>query len=222
MKLPLKWTAITILTFLYSISILFAETLWDNKAGDIYSRNINYKTGDTIKILIEEETAILYKSSTQSLKTYTLDVKGGDFSAVLNFLPQGKVEENKNSQDKDEIKISNFINAQIVNVDNSLLTIEGSKTITLNNKTSTVRLNGRIHINDIINQQVYARDILDQRLTITTLLENQSSIIADNDIISVITNPDSTTDQKEELQLSEIKKRELMLQYVNKILNLIF
>lgn len=183
---------------------------------------MNYKVGDSIKILVEENSNIQYKSSTQSMKTYSVDIQEGEMSAVFNFIPEGKTEESKNIQDKDEVEIKTSINATITDVKDKLITINASKRLTLNNKTSIIQINGDVNYFDIKNNMVYSHDLINQTVRISTLLENVNQIISAADLEKVITNPDATTDIKEETRLKENKKQELLIEYFNKILSLIF
>lgn len=211
-----------LLLILITTCFISAESLWIDSAADLYSRKVVYNTGDSIKILIEEETTISYKSDSKALKSYNLNITGGELSGLFSFVPQGNVEENTSSQDKDDFIIINSIQGRITQVDNNYLTISGTKTYTINNKTSKVVIGGVVNIKDVYMNTVRSSNIMDQTLSITTLLDNDNTIITSEDLATVITNPDATSDFQEETQLSEEKKKELLLQYFNKLINVIF
>lgn len=216
-----KKIAITFTLIILTLTLI-SQTLWDDKAADIYSRKINYKEGDSIKVLIDEVTSFKYKSNTKALKNYKLNVKGGEMSALFEFLPEADVEESKTAQESDEMEIVNELQARVTAVGENSIAIEGQKSFIFNNRTSTIEIAGEVSFRDIKSNRVYSRDISNQTLRITTLLENPSSIISSADLETVITNPDATTDIKEETNLSDAKKEELLLEYFNKLINVIF
>lgn len=211
-----------LIIFLITTYVVSAKTLWIDSAADLYSRKVQYTQGDSIKILIEEETTISYKSDSKALKTYNLNITGGELSGLFSFVPQGNVEENTTSQDKDDFIIINSIQGRVMGVENNYLTISGTKTYTINNKTSSVTIGGIVNIADVYMNTVRSSNIMDQTLKITTLLENENTIITSEDLASVIANPDATGDIQEETAISEEKKKELLLQYFNKLINVIF
>ena len=217
-----KIVIISIIIPLLFTAYLYSETLWDDKAANLYSLKLNYKIGDPIQVLIEEENSIKYKSGTQSLKTYNLEIKGGEMSAMFDFIPEGKVEETKNSRDNDEFNIVNSVKAVITNISGNIVDISGSKLITLNNKTSSIELTGRVNIRDIVNSTIFSKDVMEKSIRITTLLENSEIIISTSDLEKTTVNPDATDDVVEETKLNDTKKEELLLEYFNKILNLVF
>ena len=214
--------SIVIFFIFFSANLIFCESLWNDNYADIYSKNVSYKVGDSIKILINENQILNYKSSTKSLKTSSIDIKGGEFNAVLNFLPSGNTNESKNSNDSDSFKISATIVARIDEINNNSISISGTKQITLNNKQSSIVINGVVNFKDINSGIVKSDDIQNFTMRISTLLDNPTEIIGITDLNTVILNPDSTTDLREEIQLDDNKKRELYLEFINKLLNLIF
>lgn len=213
---------LTIVTIFSLSLILLSQSLWDDKAANIYSYKINYKEGDSIKVFIDETTSVKYKSNTKALKTYKLNIKGGEMSALFNFLPEGNVEENKTAQDSDEVEIVNELQARVISVGENYITIEGRKSFIFNNRTSTIEINGDVNFTDITGNRVYSKDISNQTLRISTLLENSGALINSADLERVVLNPDATTDIREETRLTEERKQEILLEYFNKLLNTIF
>ena len=219
MKKVFYFTSFFILIFNFNT---FSKSLWDDKASNIYSRKINYAVGDSIQIIITEDSAVEYKTSTKALKTFKIDISGGEMSGVFNFLPKGDVEDNKNSQDSDRLKINSVISARIVQVNDNYVTVRGIKQVSVNNKTSSIDISGDASLQDINGKSILSSKLTNQSLRITTLIDNQNNVITANDLQTVAANPDSTTDKKQTTSLSDAKKRDLLLRYFNKLLNLIF
>jgi hypothetical protein len=196
--------------------------LWDDRAKDIYNRKIYYNNGDSIKVIITEKSSIDYKSNTKSLKAYTFDLSGKELTGLFTFLPKGNSDETENSQSKDNLVINSEIQGRIINVLNNYVTIQARKQITIDNKTSIIEITGDADLKDIKSNTIYSNYLINPILRITTLFDNSKVVINPNDIQTTILNPDSTTDRKVETSLTDAKKRELLLYYFNKILNVIF
>lgn len=205
-----------IIFFLIFILNIFPVSLWNDKAANIYNSKIYYNVGDSIQIKITEDFTYEYRASYKTLKSFKLDSSGGELSGIISFIPKGQAEDNKTGNEKDSAKIKSIIQARVVRVENNFITIQGSKTITLNNKTSSVTITGDASLTDIKNNSILSGNLVNMNLSITTLIDNANVIIRNQDIE---TNPDATTDKN---KLSDAKKREILLEYFNKILNVIF
>lgn len=214
-----------ILIFLnYGIIILslLAESLWNDNQAYIYSRKINYRVGDTITVIVDEQSSFEYKANSKGVKTYNINIQGGELSAIFSFFPKGTIEENKNLQDKDDFKIKMTLQGIITAVNDTRVTINATKQITINNKVGSIQITGSADVKDIVGNTILSKKLANQTLVITTVVDNLNNIIQDNDLVQVVINPDSTTDRREETRLSEQRKRALLIEYFNKILNLIF
>jgi hypothetical protein len=207
---------------LFSLFLLDAKSIWDDRAGDIYSRKVYFKEGDSVQIVISENSALEYKSASKSLKNFKVDVKGGEMSGILSFLPAGSIEEAKNGSDNDKLNIKAVISARVEKVNPNSVLLRGIKQITMNNKTSSMEISGEASVKDINGNSILSSKLMSQTLRITTLIDNQNNVITARDLETKVTNPDSTTDRKEEIKLSDAKKRDLLLKYFNKLLNLVF
>jgi hypothetical protein len=218
----LKKSAFLLLIIIITNYFLNGESLWDDKAGDIYNRKIYYNEGDSINVIITESSSIDYKSNSKSLKTYGFDITGKELTGIFTFLPKGNSEETENSQSKDTLKINSEIQGRIISAIGNSVTIQARKQIIIDNKSSVMEITGDANLKDIKGNSIFSTKLINPTLRITTLLDNTRTIINPNDLKTTIINPDSTTDRKTETTLNDGKKRELMLYYFNKILNVIF
>jgi flagellar basal body L-ring protein FlgH len=217
-----KVLTVFILIILFFSIYIFSDSIWDDKAGDVYNRKIFYKVGDSIKIIITESSKYEYKSSTKSLKSYDIDISGGELSGLFSFLPKGYVQEDKKSLDNDTLRIENVLQGRILRVGDGFVTIRGTKRIQMNNKISTIAVTGDAYYADIVDNSIMSSKMINPTLSLTTLLDNQRNVITEQDLLREVLNPDATTDILESTKLSEEKKREILLNFFNKILNLIF
>jgi len=183
---------------------------------------INYKVGDTIEIVIEENSSIDYKGTNKTVKSSNINIQGGEMTSILSFLPKGSIEENKNSQNKDQIKITNIVQGRITAVNGETVTINANKSLNVNNKISNVAITGEANFSDISGKRISSKKLINSQINITTLVDNQNIVINQNDFERFRVNPDSTTDLREDTRIRDDKKRQMLLDYFNKILNVIF
>jgi hypothetical protein len=208
----------------FSFINIFSDTLWNDNAANIYSYKINYRVGDSIEILVNEQSAYDYKEQSKSIKSYSVNVQGGEMTGILTFIPKGDIQETKNSQDIDNLKIQTVLQGRITAVGNGFVTLNATKTISMNNRMSSVQLTGEASFSDVSGKKIASSKLVNPRFTITTLFDNKNIVLQDKDLEKVLTNPDVTNDKdkKYETRVTDAKKKELLLNYFNKILNVIF
>jgi flagellar basal body L-ring protein FlgH len=197
----------------------FSDSLWNDKAGGIYNKKVNYNVGDSIQVVLNESSNLEYNSNSRASKSYKVQISGSKISGITDILPQGNIEEDKNSQDIDRIKLNGTLQARVTAVGDNFITIQGIKDIGINNKASRVLITGNAYLQDIKGNSIESNKLIDSSLQITTLIDNNNTIISDKDLINK--NKDLTGDVKEDISISDQKKRELQLQILNKILNVI-
>lgn len=219
----MRFKLIVLIIILSLLSILlFSESLWNDKAKNLYSRKINFIEGDSVTVIINETSLLDYKSNTKTTKSYSINVTGKNITGIIDFLPKGSVEESKNGANSDKIKLNYSIQAKITAIDGNIATLQGSKTFIIDNKQTIVALLGDVNISDISANSVFSSKLLDAQIKIVTLLENNNAVVNNSDIVDVITNPDSTGDKIIKSTLSDTKQKELLRKYFNKILGTIF
>lgn len=200
------------LYMLFNCFLLCSANLWDNQAADVYSRKIRYRVNDGVKIRVDEKTKLKYTSSSKSLKTTSVNSQSGELSGVFEVIPSGDVNESKESSSKDEFEYIAELQGRIIDVKDNYVTVSGSKTVSVDNKVSRISIRGDVALNDLKGNNVNASDLMDERLEITTMIENAYFPLTNEDL-------DISSDS---IVLTEEKKRDLLLQYLNKMLNVLF
>ena len=201
-----------LLSLIFGCFFLCSATLWDDAAGDVYSRKIRYRVNDSIKILIDEKTKLKYTGSSKSLKSTSVNSQGSQVSAVFDVIPSGDINESKESSNKDEFEYTAQLQGRIIDVKDNYVTVSGSKTISVDNKVSRISIHGDVALSDLKGNTVNASDFMDERLEITTAVENAFLPLTDEDF-------DVSSDV---IVLTEEKKRDLLVKYLNKMLNVLF
>ena len=201
-----------LLSLIVGCFFLCSATLWDDAAGDIYSRKIRYRVNDSVKIKIDEKTKLKYTGSSKTLKTTSITSQGGELAGVFEIVPSADVNESKESSDKDELEYVAELQGRIIDVKNNYVTVSGSKTISIDNKVSRISIRGDIALSDLKGNTVNASDFMDERLEITTAVENAFLPLTEEDF-------DVSSDV---IVLTEEKRRDLLVKYLNKMLNVLF
>jgi hypothetical protein len=162
--------------------------------------------------LIDEKTKLKYTGSSKSLKSTSVNSQGSQVSAVFDVIPSGDINESKESSNKDEFEYTAQLQGRIIDVKDNYVTVSGSKTISVDNKVSRISIHGDVALNDLKGNCVNAADLMDERLEITTAVENAYLPLIDEDL-------DVSSDT---VTLTEEKKRDLLVKYLNKMLNVLF
>lgn len=197
---------------LFNCFLLCSASLWDNQAADVYSRKIRYRVNDSVKIRVDEKTKLKYTGSSKSLKTTSVNSQSGELSGVFEVIPSGDVNESKESSNKDEFEYIAELQGRIIDVKDNYITVSGSKTVSVDNKVSRISIRGDVALNDLKGNNINAADLMDERLEITTMIENAYFPLTTEDL-------DVSSDS---IVLTEEKKRDLLLHYLNKMLNVLF
>jgi flagellar basal body L-ring protein FlgH len=213
---------IPVLLVILSTVFLTSESLWDDTAENLYNRKINYQVGDPVTIHVMEASALSYRSSSKSLKTFSASVSGGEITGIFDFLPQGSVDETKSSNMADDFSIEMTLQGSIQSITGNNAVISGSKSIQVNNKRSSLSISGTVPVSYIKDNAVSSTRIIDTSIQLTTLLDSDIDVITESDLVKIILNPEATSDIIDKTELREETRQQLLLQYFNSLLNVLF
>ena len=219
--------------FVWTIFFLVAVSavLWDEK-NNIYSSKSNYKVGDSVKIIFNENSIIQYKAAASSSKKLNVPgIKGS--GAFVDVLPSvaGSDSFNTayNAATKSKKVIKNKITAQIISIlPNGNLKISGQHTVLINNQKESLSVSGIINPNDIYNKKyIYSSDIINPNIqyknyvvanggiTQRDIVKTYSTNIS---VVSGVTQRNITA----KYSLSDKKKQQFILEQLNKVLSILF
>lgn len=228
----IRITIIFVLAIYVSIpEVGFGESLWDDSYSSVYAHRTNFKINDSIRIKITEKNILDYKSSVKTIKNITTDIKTSEITGVFELIPAGSIEESKNAQEKDQFTFSNSLSARITAVYPDYLSIEAVKNVSVNNKNAQIRLLGDIARKEMTGDYINSDSIMNLTLQITTLLDNTEIPVNDSDFIRESTTESTVNENGETIEttvetgaytLTDEKKKEFLLEYLNKILNVVF
>ncbi len=215
-----------------------SKTLWKEE-NNIYSTRQKYKIGHTLKVIFNEKTLVNYQVtlSEDSKKTSTLQSPQGQ---MINFLPGLSGGDNFKNEQKSSTKnkgeLSKNITAQVTGIlDNGNLQISGKHTIQINDTYEQVSIQGIVNPDVIKDKKsVYSTDILEPTITYKSYIIKADVLKPEDYIQTFSTNVmvkasegqtnvvQYQTNITSQYNISEQKKNELILKYLNRILSVLF
>jgi hypothetical protein len=217
------------------------ESLWDAGFSGYLSKNYRLAIGDVVTVTISSDFSLSYVSSSTDSKSFTLEFSGGEYPNLFSFMPIARSGNQNNLQSRENRSFKSDVVARVTSIDAAQKTaiIQGTKSILVDGKSESVTLTGTIDPADLgTDKKIDFSKVADSRLTLKTFLEPSTTILTANDIQEVIgalgtagtsgtyaggtPEPGATTQQSKVFSLTDAKKKELFLRYVNKIIDLIF
>jgi len=214
-----KYTALAI--WVISLSLAEAQTLWDdNFPGYIAGKSV-YRAGDIITVVIDSGFALDFSSASKDAKSVTFEFKGGEYGNLLNFLPKTKTATDRSLNGKEKYNIKTEIATRVTELDpTGKLVLTGTKVVSLAGKQETFALTGRVDPKAVDGSgRVSISKVENIRLTYTSFLDPHLATITAQDILS---GEEGQTPPNRVYQLSEQKKRELLLLYLNRLIDILF
>jgi len=236
---------LTILLSLLIVTSSFSDSLWNPDFKGYLSSGKTLKQGDIIHVSISSKTSLSFLSASNDNKFLTMEFTGGDYGDLLSFLPTIKNSGNNKLKGNEEIKLVSDIVTTVISIDENFNAyLEGSRSIEIDGKIETLTLTGTVAANGIgANKRIEFSRMANVRLVYKTFITPKENTLSEEDIISSLQNLNAVTEgiaapapdaallpstiplslpTTETFSLSEKKKKELLLQYINKLIDLIF
>ncbi len=234
--------------FLCLVGVVGGESLWTPGFNGYLSPGSTIKVGDTVIVSIDSNTSLSFQSATQDSRNLSLRFSGGETGNIFAFLPTVQSGGNMNGRGKERLTLKTSLVARVRKIDPAgMLEISGSRTIKVNGEEESISLSGIVDPADLQKGKfIDFSMIADSSLVFKTLLEPGRPVLTTNDIKEIITqtnklqpNQANQTNQTRQPQgrvapvaagasttktyaLSDAKKKQLLLLYLNKMIDLLF
>ncbi len=225
--------------FLLAATTVNAESLWSPDFKGYVSGSKGLANGDTIIVSIDASSSLSFSASNEDSKTLTLEFTGGEGGNLFSFLPQVKTGGTQKAKGGSEYSLSGEIPATVTGIDESgRAVISGSRTVVLEGKQEAVTLTGWVNPKDVDQERtVPLSRVGNARLTYRAFLIPSDQVLTSRDIQEIIsattaaaapaaagTAPAAAQPQSQQrtLSLTEAKKRELLLLYLNRLMDILF
>ncbi len=217
-----------IIALAVSGGLLSADSLWDEQFQGYIAGSSAYRAGDIVTIVIDSSLSLDFTSASKDSKTITFEFSGGDYGGLFSFLPHAKTGDDRSVSGKENYALKTEIAAGITAVDPSgKLVITGTRTVQLGGRQETVTISGRVDPKAVDSSGRFNfTKIEGARLAFTSLLQPQADTLTARDIQEIVkqlqTGPSGATTTQTTTQLTDQKKRELLLLYLNRLIDIIF
>lgn len=244
----MKNTAAILFLFFISAALcaagpsLYAKSLWKDGLN-VYKLTV--KKGDLVRIRFSEKTIMKYKiEQKQNNYQVTKGKKGG--GQLFSFFPDAEVNENDTIKNQNDVSVNNenkfVIPAKVTGVDGVIVSIEGLNSSLINGETFKIKFLGEFDMGSLNSDySVFSTDIYDLDFQVTKeppastevlnekdllFATNYSELTTNSVVSNNITNIVVTTNQssvKLELKgIQDAKKKQLLVNYLNFIVNSLF
>ena len=214
---------------------VFADSLWTPGFEGYLGTKTAVQEGDIVLVRIDTSTSLSFDASVSDAKNITFEFSGGEFGNLFSFLPATRTGGNQSARGKQEYTLQTEVAARITEIDGTgKARVEGTRSFSLENKEELVSISGWIDPGILGPDRIVSfSQLADARLQYRTLLEPAGATLTAADIEEVIetiqTQPaagapatQSLVEERRSYQLTQEKKIELFLSYINRMVDLLF
>jgi flagellar basal body L-ring protein FlgH len=227
-----------------------AESLWSPDFHGYLSGSRGLVVGQSLLVQIDASSSLSFASSTTDSKNLTIDFSGGGYGNLFSFLPQVRTGGSLNTTGKDSLSLKTQVPVVVtaVNPDGSA-TVEGSRTVAVQGKNESITINGTVPAGQLGQAgSINFSQLANARLTYTTFLASTTNVLSAADLQQVTTPaptpapaaapaagaapaggaPATATTAapvpapQVTLQIPDARKRQLLLLYLNRLIDVLF
>jgi hypothetical protein len=203
--------------------------------------------GDSVFVEIDTTSKLAFSAAGSDSRTFTLEFTGGETGNLFSFLPQGRTGSDRTLSGGQELSLRGTIPVVVQEVDGTgRALVRGSRAIEIEGREESIEINGWVSPRDVGGDRIvpFSR-IVDARLVYRTLLSSARDVLTAEDIRRVLAaapvaapataataatgQPAATTAgsattpaASSTLSLTDEKKLELLLVYLNRLVDFIF
>jgi flagellar L-ring protein precursor FlgH len=226
-----------------------AESLWSPDFKGYLSGSKGLGKGDTLSVAIDASSSLSFSASNNDSKTLTLEFSGGEGGNLFSFLPQVKTGGSQSAKGGSSYSLRGEIPVIVTGMDASgMALISGSRSVTVEGKEESITLSGWVNPRDVDQKgSVGLSHVGSARLIYRTFLIPSTQVLSAKDIQEILaagaaatsgapaaaTGPAATGSAPaagaaalgaptKTLALTDAKKKELLLLYLNRLMDVLF
>jgi hypothetical protein len=225
----------------------WADTLWTPSFDGYLSARSALGAGDIVYVQIDGATSLSFQAAASDSKSLTLEFSGGQFGNLFSFLPQTRSGGEFSSRGRQQYTLESRFAARVAQVDaTGKARIEGTRSVTLEGKQESLALSGWLDPADLVSgREVRFSQLADARLSFRTLLEPAAPVLSSRDIEQIVAAlppptaapagtgaapaalgaapvAPATAARAAEYTLTDARKLELFLRYINRLIDFLF
>jgi flagellar L-ring protein precursor FlgH len=213
------------------------ESLWSPGFKGYLSGSKGLAVGDALVVRIDATSSLSFSSSSNDSKSLTLEFAGGASGNLFSFLPQVRTGGTRSTTGKDSLTLKAEIPVVVtaLNPDGTVL-VQGSRSISVAGKSESITVSGALSPS-LLDQKglVDFSKLANARLVYTTFLDSARDVLSQADLQQMLAPAPAaagqaaagataagTTATAPALAITEARKKELLLLYLNRLLDVIF
>jgi flagellar basal body L-ring protein FlgH len=225
--------------FLITAYSMFADSLWDPDSSGFLTGVGDLKAGDIILISINLNQDLTYSSSRVDSERVSIELSGGEGQGLFSFLPSGGSSGNQSLNGSSSAALQTSLAVRITAIDeNGQLILQGGRVLAIQGKEESITLTG-VADPALIDQDrtLPFSSVVDARLVYDTFLSTGVPLIRAGDLEDkpaasavAVTEGDAAAGDTPAVVsetatspvLTEDKRRDLLLIYLNRLIDLVF
>ena len=240
-----------IILTLTSTAAVSADSLWTPGFNGYLSSENAIRDGDIILVQIDASSSLSFAASSADAKNITFEFSGGEFGNLFSFLPTTRTGGNQSVEGQQDFSLETEIAARVAEIDDTgKARLEGSRTFSVENRDELITIGGWIDPSTLDSgRRISFSQLADARLRFRTFLQPSAPTLTAADIEEVIETfevpvrtagappaegapaapaaqpapqVETVIQERRSYQLSQEKKLELFLSYINRMVDLLF
>ncbi len=163
-----------------------ADSLWSPGFDGYLGAGTRMQEGDTVMVTFTEGFSLSFKSVGTESKRITLQIAGGPYGDLLSFLPAASAEGNRSVAGDSQALLKGSLAARVSAVNGGMLTLQASRSLTVNGRVESVDLNASVNARDVSqNRTVDFSRLVEPRLVYRGPAEPSADAIRDEDLLAL-------------------------------------
>jgi len=215
-----------------------ADNLWTSDFQGYIAEKPVLTEGRLLRVIIDSSTQLDLSASYTADKELVLRFSGGDTGNLFAFLPDIDAANRRTAEGEEESSLQASLGARVIEIDDTgAARIQGSRTMTLQDSVQAVTVTGWVAPQNVDAENTVSFDQLaDAELVFRSFVQTGQPILTEEDIEEAengdevgeteAAGPGDETGAPEQPEsrytLNDERKRELLLNYINQFVQLIF
>jgi flagellar basal body L-ring protein FlgH len=222
------------------------ESLWSPDFKGYLSGSRGLAAGDALVVQIDASSSLSFSSSSNDSKNLTLEFSGGDAGNIFSFLPQVRTGGTQSTAGKDSLSLKTQLPVVVTAVNpDGTAQVQGSRSIAIQGKNESITVTGSVSPG-LLDQKgtINFSKLANARLSYTTFLASAKDALSPADLQRLLTpapaagapagaaaaggttggaaSGAATPPAQTGLTISDAKKKELLLLYLNRLIDIVF
>jgi flagellar L-ring protein precursor FlgH len=218
------------------------ESLWSPDFKGYLSGSRGLAAGDALVVQIDASSSLSFSSSSNDSKNLTLEFSGGDAGNIFSFLPQVRTGGTQSTAGKDSLSLKTQIPVVVTAVNpDGTAQVQGSRSIAIQGKNESITVTGSVSPG-LLDQKgtINFSKLANARLSYTTFLASAKDVLSPADLQRLLTPAPAagapagaaaaggttggaaTPPAQTGLTIPDAKKKELLLLYLNRLIDIVF